>query len=81
MRHKIFAIYGKITSYWFILQEPDVVVKEFMNSKPIMSEIEAQIKYYQVSTICVKVYYSLFLFHDMILAYILESQCCSHLQC
>lgn len=36
--------------YFFVLncQEPEVVVKEFMASKPIMSEIEAQIKYYQV---------------------------------
>jgi len=39
--------------YFFVLipQEPEVVVKEFMASKPIMSEIEAQIKYYQVRTV------------------------------
>ncbi|XP_070190341.1 dynein axonemal heavy chain 5-like isoform X2 [Littorina saxatilis] len=37
--------YTKYAELWD--KEPEVVVKEFMAGKPIMSEIEAQIKYYQ----------------------------------
>ena len=32
-------------------QNPEDAVKEFMEDKPILSEIEQQIKYYQVSVV------------------------------
>lgn len=31
-----------------VLQEPEATVKEFMTTNPILTEIEAQIRYYQV---------------------------------
>lgn len=31
-----------------MLQEPEATVKEFMTTNPILTEIEAQIRYYQV---------------------------------
>ncbi|XP_076466904.1 dynein axonemal heavy chain 5-like [Babylonia areolata] len=38
-------VYTKYAELWN--QDPEVVVKDFMAGNPIMSEIEAQIKYYQ----------------------------------
>ena len=31
------------------IQDPDTKVQEFMDSKPLLSDFETQIKYYQVS--------------------------------
>jgi hypothetical protein len=33
-----------------MLQEPEATVKEFMTANPILTEIEAQIRYYQVQS-------------------------------